>query len=295
MCKEECVRLSSLKTMVSWLSIAQFLWNEMQAFSTSLFCQSRTDLWLKGAKLHIPEPAWAPDFKCSRAGISRPEVLVWLVKRERKPSVKTGGTSGFGLYPRIPQPSIITFWIWVGWEEKSFLCTLESCAQPHTWYTQVPLRFDPSGFRRLPFSSWKWDKEPWWVFSHGQGLAEGTECHWKITTAHAKDLYHSHRSLFLTKPLRASDVRWPFQAAGHPSCCIGLPWQAARPVGPFLAFLPQQGRETSTDPPSPQPSPPWPLLPASPNPGNPWGAEPKELSSSWEMAVPWGSASSSDF
>lgn len=60
-------------------------------------------------KTDNPEPTWAPDFKCSRAGISRAEVLVWPVKRERKPSVKTGGTFGFGFYPRIPQPPIITF------------------------------------------------------------------------------------------------------------------------------------------------------------------------------------------
>lgn len=146
------------------------LWNDTQAFPTSLFCQSYTGLRLYGAKRHSPEPAWAPYFKCSRAGISRAEVLVWPVRRERKTSVKIGGTSGFGFFPRIPQLPIISFWVSPGWEKNSFLRSFAWKAvlssTPGTPRFPGASRersqqsrearlagFDPYGFRKMPFST----------------------------------------------------------------------------------------------------------------------------------------------
>lgn len=115
-----------------------------------------------------PSANRGPSFKCSRAGISRAEVLVWPVKRKRKPSVKSGGTSRFGFYPRIPQAPIILYGCLQVRGRNPFSAPF-LCSTPGTHRfpgaSMEPSErsreartagFAPYGFRKMPFSNLNW-------------------------------------------------------------------------------------------------------------------------------------------
>lgn len=85
-------------------SAAEFLWNNIQAFFHLTLANPAQPCASKGQSCtsHCQQ---GPGPECSRAGTARAEGWVWTVKRERKPSVRPGGTSGLGSH-RVPQSFI---------------------------------------------------------------------------------------------------------------------------------------------------------------------------------------------